>query len=555
MIFNLGDDPILYEEVEHRKLFITSSGEETLETHVILPITNDCNSWPILLTRTPYFHMDKYQNELGTEFAKRGIGYVYQYSRGIGESSGKFVPNIYEEEDGKATLKWLNEQKWCNKIGIHGSSYMALTSWVIADSLTDKVVGMFVSHYGIDRYKSAYQAGLFRHDILTGWSLGNSGSNVLNQYNFYDLYMQASNYRPHIEADEKIWNVKLDWYKEWISKPDYADPYWNSGFWGSLKEKPSKVTVPVCIIAGWYDHHLEGTILSYDTLNPLIKPYSKLIVGAWNHFFQTTTGAHDDTNASIEIHLEMYKWFKVLFAGNRYLQNSYIYMIGEDSWLEQMTQNINTHETKTLFLTGNCGLSEVPDDLTTVLHYDYDPNDPIKSCGGETLFVSEDIRGVRIQPELKDRGDLIEFDSQKFEECFSINGRIKINLTVSSDCEDTCFAVKIIDVFEDNSAYNIRNQITTLAYRNNSKIRMNYLPNSEVKLVIETLPIAWQMKKGHRLRLQISSSNFPEYAIHSNYPGIWSQIRTVKTAHQNVYIGYEKESCIEIPILKGGISI
>jgi len=103
--------------------------------------------------------------------------------------------------------------------------------------------------------------------------------------------------------------------------------------------------------------------------------------------------------------------------------------------------------------------------------------------------------------------------------------------------------------YDPKNPVNIRSGITTLAFRNNRLgARQSYTPGEVVELQFEALPILWQVGQGHRLRIDISSSNFPEYAIHSNYAGVWSQQTKTRVAHQQIYLGKEHRSCIEIPV-------
>mgnify|MGYP003287098222 FL=1 len=106
-----------------------------------------------------------------------------------------------------------------------------------------------------------------------------------------------------------------------------------------------------------------------------------------------------------------------------------------------------------------------------------------------------------------------------------------------------------MEVFEDGSAYNIRSGITTLAYREHSANRQDYVPDTVVKINIDTWDIAWEIKKGSRIRLDVSSSDFPQYSIHTNTPGIWSLQTKAKKARQTIYSGGKTPSVLNIPII------
>jgi hypothetical protein len=126
---------------------------------------------------------------------------------------------------------------------------------------------------------------------------------------------------------------------------------------------------------------------------------------------------------------------------------------------------------------------------------------------------------------------------------------VKIVLDVSSDCDDTAFTYKISEVFANGDTYNIRTGITSLGFRNKPLgDRQSYTPGEQVELTIESLPIMWQLQPGSRIRVDISSSDFPQYSVHSNYAGVWSAQDKTRIAHQTLFLN--GNSRIEIPLLK-----
>ena len=128
-------------------------------------------------------------------------------------------------------------------------------------------------------------------------------------------------------------------------------------------------------------------------------------------------------------------------------------------------------------------------------------------------------------------------------------GKINVDLYVSSDAQDTAFSVKIMEVLENGEAYNIRSGITTLAYRGHSSERQTYTPGEIVKVNVDTWDIAWTIKKGSRIRVDISSSDFPQYSVHTNYPGVWALQEKTKKAVQTIYSGKEYPSAVNLPVV------
>lgn len=531
-----------------------------LLTRIYLPEGD--GPWPVVVTRTPYVFMERGDTiPIGREYASRGIGYIQQDCRGKGGSEGFYKPNIYEREDGIALYKWLDTQPWCESIGIFGSSYTALTGWIVADSLPEKVKGMYLSHYGVDRHISCYRAGLFREDIMSGWAIDNAEEDIIRPKkpegvgvgeNYYDFYL----YRPQVEADEAVLGQRLDYYRDWITHTDYNDPYWNMGVWGDLKRIPPLVNIPVTIVAGEFDHHEEGTILGYERLSPQVKSRSRLILGSWNHSFQITPTHVPTAHAKdFDTTADQFDWFYSLLVKKLDPKPEIkVYAIERDKWLDLDSWPITPDRNEELYLS-----SEKAEGILRLglekprkgeLSYAYDPTDPIIVTGGETIFTSIAKRGCQKQPAPGYRDDVLTFVSEPLKEDLTVAGAITLKLKVSTDVEDTAFAFTLCEVTPDGTTYNMRTSITTLGYRNNLLgDRQTYVPGRKVDIDIVALPVVWTVKKGNALRIDVKSSNFPEYAVHSNTAGVWAEQAQTKIAHQKLYVGGKDGSRLILPVL------
>ena len=220
---SLLGSPVVGDYTYHEEM-IPGGDTVRLLTRIYLPEGEGPH--PVVVTRTPYVYGGRGDNNaLAREYARRGIGYIQQDCRGKGGSGGFYRPNVDVRADGIALYKWLDAQSWCGDIGIFGSSYTALTGWIVADSLPDKVKAMYLSHYGVDRHISCFRAGLFREDIMSGWVIDNAEEDIVRPprvpgqpvgENYYDFYL----YRPQVEADEAILGQKLQYYRDWITHTD-----------------------------------------------------------------------------------------------------------------------------------------------------------------------------------------------------------------------------------------------------------------------------------------------------------------------------------------------
>ena len=501
---------------------------------------------PVILQRTCYPEHERMIELDGEKLAKRGYVFVSQFCRGTGGSEGEWEPNVNERADGMDTMKWLDEQDWVDSIGYWGNSYLALTGWAIADVVPDKVKGMCLTHYGTDRFKSAYEKGMFRQDVLTSWTMDNAG------FKIHADYMESCKFMPQIEVDEKLWGKRIDWYREWITNTDRENDYWQQGWWKQLYNIPEKVKVPLYIRSGWYDHHHGSSMNTWNHLREETKQHCWLDIGAWNHaFLPCMEDCKTDHLNGSEVHAIL-EWFDLILKKKRVPESRIrTYMTGADQWLELPHWPFDENAYKTLYLDVTQGENEQTLTEKTTgeeghLCYQYDPLDPVVSHGSEALLKNMMKNGSLLQPEPGYRQDVLSFVSEPLNQDLWIMGKIKVKLFVSTDCPDTAFTAKLMEVRSDNKSYNIRSSITTIG----KDINGTYEPGTVKQVTIDMWDIAYEVKKGSRLRVDISSSDFPQYNIHSNFAGIWSLQGQTQKAQQKVYFGKKYPSVIEIPYMK-----
>lgn len=535
--------PPTHEFGGEKEYMVEMSDGIKLKTYVAFPEGE--GPWPVLMTRNPYSNSTARERDKAKVFAKYGYAAVVQEARGTGGSEGKWVPFENERKDGIDTLQWLSKQSWNNgKIGTHGNSYLGFTQWVIADQ--PEVTTMFITVFGTERYKQMYNNGMFRPDIYTSWTMGNAGVPPLSGKTYEDALMV----RPQVNMDQEIFGVELPWYRDWVTNVSPEAPFWQSGLWAELGKMPSKVNVPVFFVGGWYDHHFEGMLYAWNNLSKSVKDQSRFVIGPWNHV-QVSAGQLEYPNGVINQLKAQLEWFNHHLKDEPYnysTGNIESYVIGEGVW-KNWKQN-GTAPQK-LYLTGQGGLDHHPPAKENTISYQYEPDHPVLTNGAESVLGGMfTLAGPRLQEAPGYRDDVITFVSEPLKEDLRLSGRIKANLYVASDAEDTSFTVKVSEVFPDGKAYNIRNGITSLAYRNGATTPQTYKPGEVIDVNIETWPITWTIKKGSRIRVDISSSNFPEYMPHSNYAGIWGLQGQLKVAKQTLSTGGKHHSYIEIPSIK-----
>ena len=533
--------PIVTEEIHREEILLPAGNGVRLRTQFLLPV--GINSAPTIVVRSCYPSMEPMLVERGLAFARRGFGFVLQWCRGTGGSEGEWEPNVHDRADGLSLMDALERDDRIGPIGYLGDSYLAFTGWVMADAVPSKVKTMVLGVYGCDRYASAYKDGLFRQDILTAWAMGNAGRPIEADY------IASAAYRPQTEVDEALWGGKLPWYRDWITNPDRDSAYWSSGFWKELSEIPGRIKIPLFIIDGWYDHHLESALNTYNhLLSSLSRAHTQVQIGPWNHSYGPAVTHQNLNNAGAE---DPILWFdRVLRKGELPEGRVRKYVIGADQWREYPLSDAPETILRAFSL-GNGTLLAAPPKEEGSVAYDYDPLNPVNSHGAESLFATQKGVGSLEQPAPDWRPDVKSFVSEPLAEPIEIHGRVNVKLFVESDAEDTSFTAKLMEVFPDGTAVNIRGSITTLAYRNGRAHRGAYTPGETVEINIGLWDVAWKTQPGSRLRLDVSSSDFPQYSVHPNLPGVWSQIKDTKIAHETVRFGGRYASCVELPTIRG----
>ena len=501
--------------------------------------------YPVILTRTCYPGNDRIHRAYGEGLARRGYVYVYQYCRGRENSEGKWEPNINERNDGIDTMDYLVEQPWCEILGYWGHSYTSMTGWAFADAAEGKVAAMFLEDYGTDRFVSAYEKGCFRHDILTAWSMENAEKPVNADYR------ESCRYLPQIEVDEALWGQKVPSYREYITSPSPDAALWQTGWWKQLREIPSKTKVPIYLLSGWYDHHHGSSMKTWERLNEETKQHSWLEIGAWNHFFQICLEDKEVLHPQNEEIPKMLEWFELTLKQKEIpTQRIRAYEIGADRWIDIVSDRLGEEGTAgsmTLYLDEKTLREDAPEREKT-RNYTFDPATPVESIGGEALLHTMPQIGSHLQTEPDYREDVLSFVSEPLEETFTLNGKASVRLFVESDCEDTAFTAKIMEVTPEGKAYNIRSSIATLEQGKTEAGA--YEAGSVAEVQITMWNIVYTIPKGSRIRVDVSSSDFPQYHVHSNQKGLWSEKTENKIAHQTIHMGGKAASCVILPLMK-----
>lgn len=551
-----------YEHIQEQDYWIEMPDGIRLYARVTMPEKE--GKWPVILTRTPYAVVDISERYLTVAaLAKRGYAVVYNHVRGTIASEGEWLPFEYERSDGRAVVDWIGKQPWCNgNIGTMGGSYMGHVQWSVADYQHPMLKTMFISVYGPHPYHIFYRRGMFRQDIWTGWAatmLQDNRYRCFSQIEEAELRKKAYGVRPQAELGEQMKQKECEWYKNWTENIRESDPYWSEGFWKELEESVKDIKIPLFLHGGWFDIFLRSQLDVYHRLSEDVRNKSCFMIGPWCH--TTKPGGPleypNENRAGILYIKAALEWFDYQLKGKENvhpLGKVEAYCIGDNQW--NILDDTSLSSGKEIFYMNleekSAGkLQKQYPKTNESVKYVYDPAEPVQSCGGTLLFnIKDPLAGPdcsTYQPDVGSREDVISLISDTFSENLYIMGAIKTHLFVSSNASATAFTIKVMEVFADGKCVNIIDDITDIRWRNETDV-VPYEPNSIVELVMEMNEIHWMLKSGSKLRIDISSSNFPAYHIHPNVEEIWSQTKEIRIAEQTVYSGPQHLSRIEIPV-------
>ena len=502
-----------------------------LATDVILPDSGG-PAFPVVLVRTVY---DKNALAAGSAlFTGQGFALVAQDTRGRFASEGKDY--VFQDDgwgahqDGADTVAWIKQQPWCNgKIGTWGMSALGITQVRLAP-VTRDVAGQAIMVAASNFYgQIAYQGGVFIKSLSEQWVHGQ----------------------------------KSDWVIDtWKSHPVYDD-YWK-GF--NAEPLAGKVTAPGIHIGGWFDIFQEGTINNFVTRQhgggAGAKGNQKLIIGPWPHGPKKKVGdltLRDNFNKDFVGVAN--RFLKYWLAGD---ENGVMteppveyYTLGDvvdekapgNEWRTANDWPPFPTQATSYYLGGDGKLLAAPPAQKTSATYTYDPKDPCPSKGGPNLTIPA---GPFDQREVSVRPDVLRFATEPLSAPLEVTGNVHVALFVSSDAPDTDFTAKFVDIYPDGKEILMLDGIRRLKFHNGYENAEPATPGSIVKLDIDLWSISLVANTGHRIGVQISSSNYPRFEKNPNTGDDFPKEDHLRVAKNTVYMDQEHPSALVLPVRAAG---
>ncbi|SFS36861.1 CocE/NonD family hydrolase [Halostagnicola kamekurae] len=554
-----------------------------LATDIYRPAAD--GEYPALLMRTPYNKAEE-SIPAGTDIAvENGYAVVLQDVRGRFDSDGTFDPFVFEAEDGYDTIEWIADRSWSDgQVGMLGSSYVGMTTWqaALADPPALEAIAPMITPS--DYYEHIkYPSGAFELASAFGWTM-----QVISQ-GMEGGQLEDADPEAIETFTEEVAANPMEYMRyrplEEIPSFDELAPYWHDWhqhstydeFWAELDVTKGidGVDLPVLHAGGWYDIFLTGHTEVYRSIqddgSERMRENHHMIIGPWDHLTfgtsETTVGDRDfgDQSASTMVSERILPWFDHHLKGEetgatRYPDVEYFQM-GDDEWRED-TRWPPDHEPTTYFLTSDDGANSRHGDgkLTessvksgsTVDSYEYDPTDPVPSVGGPVLNPAVVPPGVRDQSTVEERADVLVYTSEALPEPVSVAGQPSVALFASSSAPDTDFTAKLVDVEPDGYAANITEGVVRARYRESLEDPSFMTPGTVYEFDLDLWPTAHTFAQGHRIRLELSSSNFPRFDRNPNAEIDEISKATeddVQSATQQVLHDEDRRSRLTLPVV------
>ncbi|HEY2412745.1 MAG TPA: CocE/NonD family hydrolase [Pirellulaceae bacterium] len=528
----------------------------------------DGGPFPALVFRTPYGKPAKVDEAL----VRAGFIVVQQDARGRYASDGQYESYnrevTHDGSDGYDTVEWAAKlPNSSGKVGTFGTSYNAFLQWRTAAERPPSLKAM--AAFSIPaRHTDLEGPGTIRPGRRLKWWQGTISPDLRKRSGGPKPHTPAEaaeqwnsgegerlfHFLPWLNLPDELFGSEASYVKDWIRRP-WSDPW-------KLEADAAKTIVPNMNVCGWYDH-CNGSIDLHTAIvktggSELARKNSVLIVGPWSH---NSLGARKqgDIDFGPEAALDLSKlqreWFGHWLRGDA--KGNWppvkLFVMGVNEWRSFEAWPPSEFSTsKEYFLSSEGGaqtpqgdgrLGETANQKSGSDAYEYDPRDPVPTLWTKSLFtVPAD------QKALADRKDILVYQTPPLTSAVETIGYPEVVLHAASSCEDTDFFVRLIDVVPDGSAIDIASGMVRARYRNSLEKAELIKPGKVIEYKIKLRPTAHRFLAGHRIRLDVTSSDFPNYDRNHNTPADQNSDSRLVTAKQTVLFGRNYGSRLRLPV-------
>jgi uncharacterized protein len=543
---------------------------------------------PVVLMRTQYgktgaqTQPSRYQPP--DWFASHCYLVVIQDVRGQGTSEGTFSEFANDQDDGYDSVEWAAALPGSNgKVGMYGSSYVGATQWLAAVRGPPHLVTIVPANTASDYYDGwTYEGGEFRLAFVQPWAIASiaqtAAMNRRDDATVQELKAAAAdptrwlNFRPYkdlppLQPDNP---AVAPWYFDWI-RHSARDDYWTR--W-SIRDRFAAVKVPVLLVEGWYDAFLAGGIENFagmitrgGTLDA--RNNQRLVIGPWDHGnwgrensqpapLLKDIGAAADSPVN-ELMLAWYDHFlKGQDNGVSGMPRVDYFLMGANKWKSATSWPLPQTQWRKYYLSGNGGIAT----RTGVLRlsrpngdepsdsYTYDPANPTPSLGGHSCCGAlSGPQGPYDQTPVEQRSDVLVYSSDPLPTDTEVTGPTTVHLWAASSAPDTDFTAKLNVVKPDGQIINLNNGILRTAFRDSLSEPRPATPGQPYQYTIAIWPTSYLFRAGDRIRVEISSSDYPQFAPNPNTGEPFGQSAATTAATQTILHDASHPSDIVLPII------
>jgi putative CocE/NonD family hydrolase len=529
--------------------------------------------FPVLVERTPYNR----KNESGMAYELAAHGYVVALQDTFGryDSGGEFYPFRDESLDGYDTVEWAAGLKAADgKVGMFGGSYVGATQMLAAMARPPHLVAIFPYLTASDYYDGwTYQSGVLMQWFTSSWTS--------------ILAVDTLRRRADASLRPKEWVATLPvesypalsvpsasdlapYFHDWVEH-ERSDSYWQR--W-RVSDNYREMNVKGLHGGGWHDLFLKGSIRNYSGLRseastPEARAGQRLIIGPWAHAPMSPEGKVGDVvfgkSAVLDMTGTALKWFDYALKG---VQNEYasgtpvrIFVMGDNVWRDEQEFPLARTSYTRYYLHPSRRANGERGELTAgelnvtspkaepADEYEYDPANPVPTIGGRLCCGTAIPPGPFDQRPNESRPDVLIFSTPRLEKDLEVTGFVSVDLYASSSAKDTDFTALLADVDPNGYARFLTDGIVRARYRNGTDRPEEIVPGQVYKYTIDLWATSNVFKSGHRIRLYVSSSNFPRFNRNPNTAEPMLGASRMATARQTIYHGGKYSSALVLPVI------
>jgi uncharacterized protein len=514
--------------------------------------------FPVLLERTPY-------NRVGGAgsaemLAAHGYVVIIEDTRGRFDSQGEFYPFRYESQDGYDSVEWAAKLPYADgKVGMFGGSYVGATQMLTAISSPPHLVAIQPYVTASEYYDGwTYQSGALMQWFASSWSSGLAVDTLrrkaggLEDPKAWVVQLPVDSYRmlelPPVSA-------LAPYFRDWVAH-ERDDEYWRP--W-KISDHYAEMNIKALHAGGWHDIFLKGTIQNYVGMRKAspARADQRLLLGPWAHADTSPEGKIGDVTFGKDAVLDsdgtILRWSDYALKGAR---NEYatgapvrLFIMGENKWRDEQEFPLARTKYTNYFLRKGALQTDAPAGEEPDA-YEYDPANPVPTIGGRLCCGNNQLPpGPADQRPNEGRADVLIFSTPPLTKDVEATGWVKATIYASSSAVDTDFTALLADVEPSGYARFLTDGIVRARYRNSTQRAEPIEPGKIYQYSIDMWATSNLFKAGHRIRLYVSSSNFPRFDRNLNTDEQIAGSSQLVKASQRIYHDAQHPSALVLPVI------